>query len=271
MLQGGSSDTYNGRRARTRQVPGLATSLARIAEPVSAGCKAVNDIQSYIINHWRYFAEGGVFVLCAALLAAYQVRLIRRIRSSPTRTVQGLNTLARIAWVNSCMQSGRDILAVQTLRNSTMAATLMASTAIILILGILNMIANADKVAPALHLLNPGGSHEPAIWFFKLMLILVDFFVAFFSFSLSVRGYNHVGFLINVPHSADGKGVGNGVTPAHVAAHLNRAAAYYTLGMRTYYVAVPLVLWLFGPIWMLVATIALLLVMKHLDHLPQQD
>jgi uncharacterized membrane protein len=157
-------------------------------------------------------------------------------------------------------------MAVQTLRNSTMAATLMASTAVILILGILNMLANADKIGPALHVLNPTGSHEPGIWIFKLMLILVDFFVAFFSFSLAVRGYNHVGFLINVPNDSDK----HGITPAKVALHLNRASAYYSIGMRTYYFSVPLVLWLFGPVWMLIATIGLLLILRHLDHLPQQ-
>ena len=72
--------------------------------------------------------------------------------------------------------------------------------------------------------LDPAGLHEPGIWVFKLMLILVDFFVAFFSFSLAVRGYNHVGFLINVPTApSDGhEGIGPGITPARVA-HRNKA------------------------------------------------
>jgi hypothetical protein len=56
----------------------------------------------------------------------------------------------------------------------------MASTAIILILGILNMLAIADKIGPTLHILDLTGTHESSIWIFKLMLILVDFFIAFF-------------------------------------------------------------------------------------------
>ncbi len=32
---------------------------------------------------------------------------------------------------------------------------------------------------------------------------------------------------------------------------LNRGTTHYTLGMRAYYLAVPFVLWLFGPTWML--------------------
>jgi hypothetical protein len=37
------------------------------------------------------------------------------------------------------------------------------------------------------------------------------------------------------------------------------------------YFFVPLVLWLFGPVWMLISTVSLLMILKHLDHLPQQD
>ena len=227
------------------------------------------DFQSsFISSNWRYIVDLAVFLACVLLLGGYQWRLIRHSRQSPTRTVQGLNALARSAWVERVMREDRDVMAVQTLRNSTMAATLMASTAVILILGILNMLANADKIGPALHLLNPTGSHDSGIWIFKLMLILVDFFVAFFSFSLAVRGYNHVGFLINVPMD---QGAKHGVTPFKVALHLNRAASYYGIGMRTYYLSVPLVLWLFGPLWMFIATIGLLMVLNHLDHLPQQE
>ena len=39
--------------------------------------------------------------------------------------------------------------------------------------------------------------------------------------------------------------------------------------MRTYYFIVPLVFWLFGPHFMLVATIALLLVLYQLDRAPK--
>jgi uncharacterized membrane protein len=227
----------------------------------------MNTVTNFVTAYWRYIVDLAVFALCAAILGGYQVRLARRSRRSPTRTVQGMNILARAAWVERVMREDRDVMAVQTLRNATMAATLMASTAVILILAILNMLANAEKMGPALHQLNTAGSLEPGMWLFKLMLILVDFFVAFFAFSLAVRGYNHTGFLINVaPDSGE-----HGVTPATVAVHLNRAAAYYTIGMRTYYFSVPLVLWLFGPLWMALATLGLVAVLYHLDHLPQQD
>ncbi len=228
----------------------------------------MDTLAAFVAAKWHYIVDFAVFLLCAIVLGGYQWRLVRRSRRSPALTVQGMNVLARAAWVERVMGEDRDVMAVQTLRNSTMAATLMASTAVILILGILNMLANAEKIGPALHVLSSIDTFEPGIWLFKLMLILVDFFIAFFAFSLAVRGYNHVGFLINVPAES---GADHGVTPAKVAIHLNRAAAYYSVGMRTYYFSVPLVLWLFGPVWMLIATLGLLAILRHLDHLPQQD
>jgi uncharacterized membrane protein len=217
-----------------------------------------------LVKNWAFSHDLAIFGLCVALLVGYQLRLRRNIIRSPDLTVQGLNAKARAAWVEHIMTHERDILAVQTFRNSTMAATLMASTAVILILAILNLMASADKISAALHQLNIFGSHASGVWAFKLMLILVDFFVAFFAFSLAVRGYHHAGYLINVPHKGD-----HGITAHRVVSLLSRASHYYSVGMRTYYLSVPLILWLFGAIWMLVATIALLLVLNHLDHLPE--
>jgi uncharacterized membrane protein len=216
------------------------------------------------MNYLPYIIDLGVFALCVALIVAYQIRLQCHIRKMPGLTVQGLNAQARAAWVERIMTSERDILAVQTFRNSTMAATLMASTAVILILAILNLMAGASKLTNTLHLFNTLGPHTPALWSFKLMLVLVDFFVAFFAFSLAVRGYHHAGFLINVPL----KGT-HGITPQRVITLLSRASRYYSVGMRTYYLSVPLILWLFGAVWMLTATIILLLILNHLDHLPE--
>ncbi len=140
----------------------------------------MTSLASFISTYWNYIADLTVFLLCVVILGTYQFRLVRRSRQSPTRTVQGLNALARTAWVERVMHEDRDVMAVQTLRNSTMAATLMACTAVILILGIMNMLASAGKIGPTLHILNLSGSHEPGMWIFKLMLILVDFFIAFY-------------------------------------------------------------------------------------------
>lgn len=221
----------------------------------------MDNVVRLLSLYWRYVLDLSVFAVCVVVIGLYQVRLSQRIRLNPALTVQGINSQARAAWVDRVMTENRDIMAVQTLRNSTMAATLMASTAVLLIFGILNLLGNTEKLGPAIGEFNSWGAHEPGMSIFKLMLLIVDFFVAFFAFSLSVRGYHHSGYLLNVP--LNGK---HGVTPQKVVQVMNRSSKYYSIGMRSYYFSVPLVLWLFGPVWMLLATVALLAILNHLDH-----
>ena len=67
-----------------------------------------------------------------ALFVGYHRFLARRLTRDPYYTVHALNNFARMRWVESVMQSDRaDVLAVQTLRNSVMASSFMASTAIL--------------------------------------------------------------------------------------------------------------------------------------------
>ena len=127
---------------------------------------------------------------------------------------------ARAAWVEGVMREGHDILAVQTLRNSTMASTFMASTAILLIIGVLTLSAQADKMSGTWHSINALGQYSADIWLFKLLVMLFDLLFAFFAFCLSIRLYHHIGYQINIPLD-----LRHEVTqPAHVGAELNRAA-----------------------------------------------
>lgn len=206
------------------------------------------------------------FALSVALLIAYNLFISYKTRKNPAYTVQAVNTIARTAWVETIMQeSGKEVLAVQTLRNSTMAATFLASTAVLLIIGVLTLSGQGEKMEGTWHALNIMGARQADLWLTKLLLILLDLFVAFFSFAMAIRVFNHVGYLINVPLSRNFKMI----CPAHVAIHLNRAGKFYSLGMRAYYTVVPLVFWLFGPHFMLISTVVLIIVLYHLDRAPK--
>ena len=209
----------------------------------------------------KYGADLGGFVLSALLLLVYHAYLIYRTRKNPTYTVQAVNKLARTAWVETIMQeSGKEVLAVQTLRNSTMAATFLASTAVLFIIGVLSLSGQGDKLQGTWHALN-FGAQDPEMWLARLLILLLDLFVAFFSFTMSVRIFNHVGYLINVPTELAHKMI----SPAHVAVQLNRAGKFYSIGMRAYYFTVPLVFWLFGVHFMIAAALGLIVVLYYLD------
>jgi len=162
--------------------------------------------------------------------------------------------------VESIMEERRDILAVQTLRNWTMAASFLASTGILICLGLLSVAASPEKMAEITPGLNELVREHRVLWLFKLMVLIVDFFFIFFSYCLAIRYFNHVNFMINVPSTLAHK-----ITPDYITKILNTGMMHYTMGMRGYYFAVLLFLWLFGPIWMLIGTVIMVIVLYHLD------
>lgn len=206
-------------------------------------------------------SEYGLVSSSVLIVVGYHLYLRGRIQRSPLTTAFGLTNYLRRAWVEMIMQDKRDILAVQTLRNWIMTASFLASTAILIDLATLNLLFRVDSAIKYSSALNFVGSRHEALLLVKVLLVTLDFFFAFFSFSLAIRYYNHVNFMINI--SADRE---NLVTVDSVAQALNLATTHYTLGMRAYYLAVPLTLWLFGPILMFIGTVILTGVLHKLDH-----
>jgi uncharacterized membrane protein len=215
---------------------------------------------------WHEYLADVLWVGAGVLvLATYHLYLGKCSSRNPHCTIQSVNRGARRAWVEHIMNDpGNAVLAVQTLRNSTMAATFFASTAVLLLMGVLSLSGQADRLADSWHVLNAFGSHHPGLWVIKLLALTATLLSAFFSFAMSVRLFNHVGYQVNLPPALRP----SAVTPEQVARHLNRAGSYYSVGMRAYFLAVPLVFWLFGPHLMALSSVVLVVVLYHMDRIP---
>lgn len=202
------------------------------------------------------------FTASATMIALYYLFLWQKVRRNPTYTIHGVNQLARSLWVANVMNDpSKDVMAVQTLRNFIMGASLMASTATLLIIGTLTLSGQAENIARSWHVLNAVGSHAAEIWIIKVLALLLDFIIAFFAFAMAVRLVNHVVFMINVP----GHDAHHTLAPHGVAHRLNRAGNLFAIGMRAFFFAIPLVFWLFGPAFLTVATVGLVVTLYHLD------
>lgn len=204
----------------------------------------------------------------ATMIVLYYAFLRYQVRRNPTYTNHGVNQIARRLWVAHIMENpAKDVMAVQTLRNFIMGASLMASTATLLVIGTLTLSAQAEGIAQSWHVLNFGGSHSATLWIIKVLALLLDFIVAFFAFAMAVRLANHVVFMINVqPHNAHPT-----LSPRNVADRLNRAGDLFAIGMRAFFFAVPLVFWLFGPALLTLASAGLVVALYHLDRNVQTD
>lgn len=213
-----------------------------------------------------YAPDGFCFVTSCTIFLGYLYFIKLKSRTNPVNTVQGISSLARAIWVRSVMEENRDILAVQTLRNSTMAATFMASTAILLTVGVLTLSGQSDKLKITWTLLDYFGNRHENLLPLKLIIILLDLFAAFFLFASSIRLYNDVGYMINARYTEREKVISPKVVAAQMAsAQLNRAGDHYRMGMRGFYVMLPLVFWIFGPLFLLMATVIVVIILYHLD------
>lgn len=199
-----------------------------------------------------------------ALLAVYYFVHGTRVRRDPSYSILFVNDLARRIWVENVMNNtGKDIMAVQTLRNFIMYPIMMASTATLLIIGTLTLSGQTENISRSWHVINVAGSHAAELWIFKIILLLADFLVAFFAYAMSIRLANHVLFMLNVPKEfQDAHGV---LSPANVAHRLNRAGYMMALGMRAYIFAIPLVFWLFGPLFLIMATAGVIGILSRID------
>ena len=201
-------------------------------------------------------------VISVLSVVAYYLFLSMKVRENPTYTIHGVHELARRLWVANIMRNpAQGIMGVQTLRNWIMGSTLMASTAAILIIGTLTLSGQAESITRSWHVLSMTSSHAAELWIVKVMALLITFIVAFFAFAMSVRLANHVVFMINVPEFE----AHHNLSPESVARRLHRSGTMFSIGMRAFLIAIPLVFWLFGPYFLVAASIGLIIALYRLD------
>ncbi|MCU7938832.1 MAG: DUF599 domain-containing protein [gamma proteobacterium symbiont of Bathyaustriella thionipta] len=195
------------------------------------------------------------------LFFGYHLWHFFQIKHSPLSTSTGFNNKARSIWIKHVRENALDILAIQTLRNWTMAATFLASTALLLALALLNFALTTDGLNEIAHEFNFLGSQSHHMLLIKALFLTADFMFGFISFVLAVRYYNHASFLINIPENYH-----LSINSESDITAINQGAFCYNLGMRAYYFSIPLIFWMLGPAWMLLCALIVTFVVYKLDH-----
>ncbi|KAI4376367.1 hypothetical protein MLD38_014136 [Melastoma candidum] len=194
----------------------------------------------------------------------YHFWLWHNVRKRPLTTVIGTNARVRRFWVSAMMKDNdkKNILAVQTLRNTIMGSTLMATTSILLCSALAAVLSSTYSVKKPLN----GavyGAHGEFVLALKYVTLLTVFLFSFLCHSLSIRFINQVNILINTPQVEVDPGFT--LTPEYVSDILERGFALNTVGNRIFYVALPLLLWIFGPVLVFLCSVTLVPVLYNLD------
>ncbi|KAM7267792.1 hypothetical protein ACFE04_009958 [Oxalis oulophora] len=192
---------------------------------------------------------------------SYHCYLWHKVRTQPLSTIIGTNACGRRFWVSAMMKDNdkKNILAVQTLRNVIMGSTLMATTSILLCAGLAAVISSTYSIKKPL---NDAiyGAHGDFMVALKYVTILCMFVFSFFCHSLSIRFINQVNILINSPPDSM-----NIVTPEYVSELLEKGFLLNTVGNRGFYAALPMLLWIFGPVLVFLCSVTLVPVLYNLD------
>ena len=203
-------------------------------------------------------------LVTVVILAAYEVRLTLAQRRRPGELARTAHVSLREDWfAEVSAQRGSEILAVQTLRNSLMSATMTASTAVLGLMGTVTL------AAPSLH----GALSEEVTLFPNLttrlaleLVLLALLFASLVSSAMSVRYFNHLGFIGGMPVESEGRKR----WAATGKAYARKAGLLYAWGLRQLLLVAPILASMLHPFAGPAAAVILVIVLYNFDRAAQE-
>ncbi len=194
-----------------------------------------------------------------AVLVLYQALLMLVERFHPHGVARSSHARLRAIWFAAiARRDGDEILAVQTLRNSLMSATMTASTAALALMGSITL------AAPSFNALTSNELSASAFLTPRHLLelvLLLFLFVSLVSSVMAVRYYTHVSFIAGMPADAQEKRQWIPIGENYV----RKAGLFYSTGLRYFVLIAPVVIAIVHPLAGPVAAILVTAVLYSLD------
>lgn len=203
-------------------------------------------------------------VFFLAGLIGYRYFLSFMLRNRPNRLYLGKLQQYRKAWIDAHSGAQNSIMVVQTLRNTIMSASFLASTAVILIMGAVNLLFTLESSGKPQKTFYLTAAASPEVMIFKVLMLIVVLSYSFFNFTWYIRESNYMGFILNIPKATLDEIEGGDSTP-HIERMFLTSGIYFSLGMRGYYFLIPLLMWLFSPLLMILASLVIFFILLRRD------
>jgi uncharacterized membrane protein len=183
------------------------------------------------------------FALWVLVFPVYHTLYPRLARKLPGRTtLEAVDTLRR-SWIERVLATRDTVAAAQQTRNLNMVNTLLASSALILLGFAANLLLSRE-----------GAGGPPDVVTARVVFIVVVLAVAFAYFVNSLRHIGHFNLTIGADPALVDQLHGSAVE--YFSGLIARSSRRYTQGIRTFYSAFPLFLWLFDG-WLFLAVTGL--------------
>lgn len=181
-------------------------------------------------------------LLTVAVLGAYEVALLVAERTRPGQVARSSHAQLREAWLDAiALQPGSEILAVQTLRNSMMSATMTASTAALGLMGTATLAAPSLRETLAADL-QWAGLLTPRPMLELVLLALL--FISLVASGMAVRYYTHVSYIVGMPADSPTKQPWMPIGRRYI----RQAGRLYGWGLRHLVLVAPVVAALLHPL-----------------------
>eukprot|EP00253_Pinus_taeda_P030008 PITA_30008 len=183
-------------------------------------------------------------------MVAYHLYLLYRIKKYPNTTVTGFENANKRVWVQQMMMGfdfnnqledvpNKTSIALTVVSSNISAAVYLASLSLTIssVIGtVLSFAKQSNNSISSSRLVTEifFGNQNSLMSTLKYASLLICFLLAFISYVQCVRYFVHASFLINTPNSA--------VPEHYVEMAVIRGSNFWSLGIRAYYFAFPLLL-----------------------------
>lgn len=199
-----------------------------------------------------FLVPTGFLIMCV-----YHLFLLFRYLKCPELTAIGYENHNKKAWVEKMLllEAKDRGFAVSVLSGHLSASTSLSSISLVLCSLIGALLGNSsNNFLTSSFILGDTSQSTSTI---KYISILSCFLLAFACFIQTTRHFVHANFLISIP---------TGEVPVEcIQTAVLRGSNFWTAGLRALYFALTLLLWIFGPIPMLVGSIFTVIILHCLD------
>jgi len=216
------------------------------------------------IYHSPNVLDWTAFALFVVIVISYRTFLAWMLRNRKKKLILGKLQIYRNAWIMAHTHEKSNLVVVQTLRNTIMSASFLASTAIILIMGVFNLLSFINGHQQSRVVVGIFKSVDPVVEMWRVFLIVITLIYTFINFTWYIRDMNYIGFILNIPKK-DLDFIEGRDSTEMISNRFLKAGLRFSMGMRGYYFLMPLFLWLIHPVFMIGALLLVVVILLRRD------
>jgi uncharacterized membrane protein len=204
---------------------------------------------------WQDLVAPAWFLLCWIGYVWYADRRTRRA------TLMKRMHDYRVAWLGQMLERDNRIVDTQIVSLLVQNISFFASSAILITGGLVALLGARDRALAALAEIPVAVRSDPRVWEAKVLLLMVIFTYAFFTFTWSLRQFNYVAIMIGAaPPRELATCPGSRRFLERVAQVATRAGDYFNKAMRAFYFGLAGLAWFLDPVVFMAVTAWVVLV-----------